>query len=91
MAQIAADVARGQNPDQAIARAKVFRNRTGLVRQALGKLRTAQWLALLDDCHRADGAIKGRGRLEPWLLLEDIVLTMCGQVGFLAGAGGGQR
>lgn len=78
MAQISADVAKGLGPDQAIQRARVFSKRSGLVRQGLGRLRTAQWLGLLDLCHLTDGAIKGCIRRDPWLLLEDIVLTVSG-------------
>jgi len=88
MAQISADVAKGLSPEHAISRAKVFSKRTGLVRQGLGKLRTAQWLGLLDRCQQADDAIKGGLRQEPWLLLEDIVLAMCGQEVIGAQAGG---
>jgi len=78
MAQMSADIAKGLSPDRAISRAKVFSKRTGLVRQALSKLRTAQWLDLLDLCHQADAAIKGVGSQQPWLLLEEMVLAMCG-------------
>lgn len=79
LAQISADVAKGLSPDHAISRAKVFSKRTGLVRQALGKLRTAQWLGLLDACHLADSAIKGGTRHDPWLLLQDITIGISGQ------------
>jgi len=79
MAQISADVAKGLSPDHAISRARVFSKRTSLVRQALSHQRTAQWLALLDLCHKADAAIKGVGSKQPWLLLEDIALSMSGQ------------
>jgi len=79
MSQISADVAKGLSPDHAITRARVFSKRTGLVRQALPHLRTAQWLSLLERCHRADIAIKGGGSESPWLLLEDIALGMSGQ------------
>lgn len=79
MAQISADIAKGLSPDQAISRARVFSKRTGLVRQALSHLRTTQWLALLDQCHLADSAVKGVGSRQPWLLLEDIVLGMSGK------------
>ena len=92
LAQISADVAKGLGPDHAISRARVFSKRAGLVRQGLGNLRTAQWLDLLDRCHLADGAIKGRIRRDPWLLLEEIVLAMCGQrvIGAPAGVMRGQ-
>jgi len=78
MAQISADVAKGLSPDHAITRAKVFSKRTGLVRSGVSRLRTTQWLSLLDHCHQADGAIKGLGSGQPWLLLEDIALGMSG-------------
>jgi DNA polymerase-3 subunit delta len=79
MAQISADVARGLSIDHAIKRARVFSKRTGLVRGGLKRLRTTQWLDLLDRCHQADSAIKGLGHQQPWLLLEDITLALCGQ------------
>jgi DNA polymerase-3 subunit delta len=79
MAQISAAVARGLSPDEAIGKAKVFRKRSALVREGLDHLRTAQWLKLLDHCHQADGAIKGRSTRDPWLLLEDVVLAMSGR------------
>jgi DNA polymerase-3 subunit delta len=81
MARISADVASGMSPDQAIDRASVFRKRSDLVRKGLGNLRTAEWLQLLDDCHEADGAIKGRSTQDAWLLLENAVLAMSGQAG----------
>jgi DNA polymerase III delta subunit len=83
LAAISADVAKGMPAEQAIERARVFSKRTALVRQGLKILRTAQWLALLDRCHQADAAIKGIGAEQPWLLLEEIALTMCGQTRFL--------
>lgn len=79
MAQISADVAKGLSPDHAISRARVFSKRIALVRQGMGRLRTPQWLTLLDQCQQADGAIKGVGAASPWLLLERITLTMSGR------------
>lgn len=79
MAQISADVARGLSVEHAISRAKVFSRRTGLVRNGLPRMRTPQWLGLLETCHRADRAIKGLGSQSPWLLFEQIVLHLCGQ------------
>lgn len=77
-AQISADIAKGLSAEHAISRAKVFSKRIGLVRQGLANLRTVQWLALLDLCQQADAAIKGIGHTQPWVLLEEIVLAMCG-------------
>jgi DNA polymerase-3 subunit delta len=78
MAQISAAVAKGLSPEQAISRARVFNKRVPLVRRALSRLRASQWLTLLDRCHEIDAAIKGLGRAQPWLQLEDMMLTICG-------------
>ncbi len=83
LSAISADVAKGLSAEHAIDRARVFSKRTALVRQGLTNLRTAQWLAALDRCQQADAAIKGIGGREPWILLEEIALTMCGQTRFL--------
>jgi DNA polymerase-3 subunit delta len=78
-ARISADIARGLSADHAVSRAKVFSRRIPGVRRALKRLRTAQWLHLLETCRDADHAIKGLSQQQPWLLLEDIVLGICGR------------
>lgn len=78
MANMAADIAKGLSLDHAISRARVFSKRTGLVRQALGRTRTPQWLALLDLCQQTDAAIKGMSFRQPWNRLTDIALGMSG-------------
>ena len=80
VAQISAAAAKGLGPEQAISRAKVFSRRVPLVRQALSRLRASQWLALLDQCHKVDAAIKGLGSAQPWLQLEDMMLAICAPV-----------
>ncbi|MCB1802568.1 MAG: DNA polymerase III subunit delta [Gammaproteobacteria bacterium] len=84
MAGMAADIAKGLSVEHAISRARVFNKRIALVRQALGRLRTPQWLALLDVCQQADAAIKGTNRQQPWILLEQLALGMSGQTGLPA-------
>lgn len=79
LARISTDVAKGMPLDQAIAQSRIFSRRTDLVRRALGRLRAPQWLALLDRCHAIDAAIKGVGRNDPWLLLEQALLLLGGQ------------
>ncbi len=76
--RIATDIARGNKPENAISAARVFPRRTGIVRQGLARLRASQWLALLEHCRDADHAIKGLSKQPPWLLLERIVLIVCG-------------
>ncbi len=78
LARIAADIATGMAPDQAVDRARVFNKRKSLVRQGVARLRAAQWLALLDQCQQADAVIKGVGSGAPWLLLERIALRIAG-------------
>jgi len=78
MAKLSSAIAAGRSPDQALKDARVLHKRSALVRRALAKAASAQWLGLLDLCHQADRAIKGSLPLEPWLLLEDIVLAMAG-------------
>jgi DNA polymerase-3 subunit delta len=78
-ARLSADIARGLSTDRALSRARVFSRRIPGVRQALQRLRTAQWLQLLETCRDADHAIKGLSQQQPWLLLEDIVMKMCGR------------
>lgn len=82
LSRMSADIARGMSVEHAISRARVFSKRTATVKKGLANLRTAQWLSLLAQCHQADRAIKGLLAQDPWLVLERIVLTMCGQPGF---------
>ncbi|RMG33919.1 MAG: DNA polymerase III subunit delta, partial [Gammaproteobacteria bacterium] len=78
LASIAVETAKGLSPDQAMQQAKVWDKRKPLVRQALSRLRPAQWLGLLDRCHEADRAIKGAAPDDPWQCLEEIVARMGG-------------
>lgn len=78
LATMSADIAKGMSPDQAISRARVFSKRVMLVQQALTRLRTPQWLQLLDLCQQTDAAIKGVGEIQPWDRLTDIVLRLSG-------------
>lgn len=64
------------NLEQAIARARVWEKRKGLVRQAIQHKPPEQWLALLCLCQTADAAIKGANQADPWVLLEKISLKL---------------
>lgn len=79
LAQIATDVARGLSIDHALSRTRVLPRRSGLVRQGVARLRAGQWLRLLDRCRSVDRAIKGLEHSQPWLLLEELVLTISGR------------
>ena len=78
MANISRSVAGGAPPEQAMAQARIWSNRQPLVRKALQRMPVARWEQLLRQCCFADSAIKGAIPANPWLLLEQIVLGMCG-------------
>ena len=73
---IAVDRAKGMSIDHAMTRARVWDKRKPLLRRALGRLRPAQWLALLDECQAADAAAKGADPRDPWLLFEEILARL---------------
>lgn len=78
LAGLAADIAKGLNVDHAMTRAKIWEKRKPLVRAAVRRLKTPQWLTLLGHCQQADAAAKGVGQTDPWLLLERILLGLAG-------------
>ncbi len=78
LAKLAVASARGVGIDHALARNKVWERRKPLLRQAVARLRPAQWLALLDECHRADCSVKQADPLDPWLRLENLALGIAG-------------
>lgn len=75
---MAQEVAAGVSIQQALGRARVWKNRIPLVSAGLKRLNQSQWAALLQDCQRADATIKGALPGDPWLLLEQITLGIAG-------------
>lgn len=73
---ISADAAKGLSLDHAMTRARVWEKRKPLVRNAVQRLKTPAWLALLGDCQAADAAAKGADPRDPWLLLEQISVKL---------------
>lgn len=79
LAGVAAQVVDGRAPAGALAaRREIRNNRRPLYGKALARLSPAGWHRLLTLCAGADRAIKGQERADPWLLLEDIALGICG-------------
>ncbi len=78
LASISRSVANGARPEQAMAQAKVWSSRQPLVRKGLQRMPAIRWERLLSHCQYADSAVKGAIRTDPWLLLEQITLGMCG-------------
>jgi len=78
MANISRSIANGTRPEQAMAQARVWSSRQPLVRKGLQRLPAKGWEQLLSHCQYTDAVVKGAVRSDPWLLLEQITLAMCG-------------
>lgn len=78
MVNISRSVASGNRPEQAMAQARIWSSRQPLVRKALQRMPVNRWEGLLSHCQYVDSAVKGAVPADPWLLLEQIVLGMCG-------------
>lgn len=78
MATLSRSVANGARPEQVMSQARIWSSRQPLVRKGLQRLPTARWEQLLSYCQYADTAVKGAIPNDPWLLLEQITLGVCG-------------
>ena len=76
LARIAGEVARRGDLGAAMAKARVWRNRQGLIRSAVGRHPEAAVLALLKATGRADACAKGQAPGNPWQAAADIVLKL---------------
>ena len=56
----------------------MWEKRKRLVRQGLQRKDYRGWQQLLVRCQQADAAIKGGRQEDPWLLMEQITLDICG-------------
>jgi len=81
LAGMAGALAAGRPLGQVLSQGGVWKNRQSLVGQGLKRLPPGRWQALLMQCRRADAMIKGAAAGDPWLQLEQIVLTMAGAPG----------
>lgn len=79
LAAIAWEVEKGSSFQQAVsAHRQIWDKRKPLVIKGVKRHGTKQWHSILHLCARADRAIKGQSRRDPWLLLEDIATRMSG-------------
>ena len=75
-----ADAWEGQSPQQAIAaRREIWDKRKQLVGNGLQRLSINALRSLLVLCGRADRAIKGREKSDPWQLMQEITSRMAGK------------
>ncbi|MGH8176035.1 MAG: DNA polymerase III subunit delta [Steroidobacter sp.] len=68
----------GQSADAAMNALYVWRARQAAMKQALARLKPAAVRALLLDAERADRAIKGAVRTDPWVEFERLVAGLAG-------------
>jgi DNA polymerase-3 subunit delta len=69
---------KGQSADGAMNAIYVWRARQAAMKQALGRLRPSIVRSLLLDAERADRAIKGVLRTDPWLEFEALIARLAG-------------
>lgn len=68
----------GQSAESAMNAIFVWRPRQGAMKQALARLKPATMRQLLLEAQRADQAIKGALRTDPWLEFERLVARLAG-------------
>jgi len=78
LARVAHLVRGGESPDAAMAAERVWRPRQAAMKRALMRLDTAAIEGLIGDAARADRAIKGVLRRDPWLELEALTARLAG-------------
>jgi DNA polymerase-3 subunit delta len=78
MARIAFEVEGGRSTGQAMATHGVWDKRRPLLQQALRRLGTGDWRALLRSCGRIDRVIKGREAGDSWEALHQLTDRMAG-------------
>jgi DNA polymerase-3 subunit delta len=75
---MAGQLASGGNLAAVLSGNRIWDKRKPMVGAALKRLRPNQLRRALRDCGEADAAIKGRSKQDPWLLLEQLCLSLCG-------------
>ena len=60
----------------AMQKARVWKNRQGLVRSCVSRVPDGRFHELLKACGRGDAAVKGRLRIDPWQVATDVLLGL---------------
>ncbi|WP_074867175.1 DNA polymerase III subunit delta [Atopomonas hussainii] len=81
LANLAQLTSQGTPFDRACSQMKppIWDKRKPLVSRALNRLSSSRWTALLQDAQHIDAQIKGQAAGDPWLLITQVCLQMCGQ------------
>ncbi|MEN8178260.1 MAG: DNA polymerase III subunit delta [Pseudomonadota bacterium] len=77
LAEMAFEIEQGGSAERVMGAYRVWEKRKPLVRRGL-KQPAAHWRSLLAECARTDRLIKGLGRDDPWLHLQDIAVGIAG-------------
>ncbi|MEX0584261.1 MAG: DNA polymerase III subunit delta [Natronospirillum sp.] len=67
----------GESFNQACQALRVFANRQQTLQQAVQRVPSGRWHAILQLLQRTDAAVKGSISLDPWLLMGQVVLRWC--------------
>jgi DNA polymerase-3 subunit delta len=78
LAGMAIEARRSGNVGQAMAAARVWKNRQPLIRAALQRFGPNAWTSLLARCQQIDASIKGALPDDPWRLFETLLMNMAG-------------
>lgn len=78
MARAQSLMSKGQSADSAMNAIYVWRPRQAAMKQALARLAPAALRGLILDAERADRAIKGVLRIDPWVELEGMIARLAG-------------
>ena len=76
LAMLAETVATGLSLSAAMGKARVWKNRQGIVRACIGRHPATDFFRLLKKTRDADAAAKGQKRADPWQLATQIVLEL---------------
>jgi DNA polymerase-3 subunit delta len=80
LVELAYVISKGSSPQQAIAsRREIWDKRKQLVGSGLQRLHIKTLRGLLVLCGRADRAIKGREKSDPWQLMQEITSRLAGK------------
>ncbi|KOR31450.1 hypothetical protein TI04_00640 [Achromatium sp. WMS2] len=79
LAELSIQIQQGIPASQSIAnKREIFVNRHSNYIKALERLTVTQWQKLINRCTAIDRAAKGMDQVDPWMLLERVVLGICG-------------
>ena len=71
------EIQNGKEINQALYTHNVWKSRVSIIHQALANHSMETLQTLISHATEIDAAIKGQSFLNPWLIIEDLVVTLC--------------